>query len=59
MRYQSRRPDDAAHRLRIWELAAARGRFGYLRLHFLLTREEIVMNQKRFRRLYREEGLAV
>jgi putative transposase len=59
MRYRSRRPDDVAHRLRIRELAAARRRFGYRRLHFLLAREGIVMNHKRFRRLYREEGLAV
>ena len=59
MRYRSRRPDDAAHRLRIRELAAARRRFGYRRLHFLLTRGGIVMSHKRFRRLYREEGLAV
>ena len=33
MRYRSIRADDAAHRLRIRELAAARRRFGYRRLH--------------------------
>ena len=59
MRYRSLRASDAAHRLRIRELAAARRRFGYRRLHFLLKREGIQMNLKRFRRLYREEGLAV
>ena len=59
MRYRSLRAGDAAHRLRIRELAAARRRFGYRRLHFLLGKEGVVMNQKRFRRLYREEGLQV
>ena len=59
IRYRSRRPDDASVRQRIRELAAERRRFGYRRLHFLLGKEGCVMNQKRFRRLYREEGLAV
>ena len=59
VRYRSRRPDDCAVRLRIRELAQARRRFGYRRLHFLLKREGLAMNQKRFRRLYREEGLQV
>jgi len=57
MRYRSRRGCDAAVRLRIRELAAQRRRFGYRRLHLLLTREGYRMNQKRFRRLYREEKL--
>jgi putative transposase len=59
VRYRSLRPDDGAVRLRILELAQARRRFGYRRLHFLLKREGLAMNQKRFRRLYREEGLQV
>ena len=59
MRYRSRRGCDAAVRLRIRELAAHRRRFGYRRLHVLLTREGHRMNQKRFRRLYREEKLQV
>lgn len=59
IRYRSRRPDDASVRHRIRELAAIRRRFGYRRLHFLLGKEGLTMNQKRFRRLYREEGLAV
>ncbi|NJO33617.1 MAG: IS3 family transposase [Rhodospirillales bacterium] len=59
MRYRSRRAGDAAERLRIRELAAQRRRFGYRRLHLLLTREGCHMNQKRFRRLYREEKLQV
>jgi len=59
VRYRSLRPDNGAIRLRIRELAALRRRFGYRRLHFLLKREGTIMNQKRFRRLYREEGLQV
>jgi putative transposase len=38
MRYRGRRAGDAAVRLRIRELAAQRRRFGYRRLHVLLTR---------------------
>jgi len=59
VRYRSRRPDDEGVRNRIRELAAERRRFGYRRLHFLLMKEGLAMNQKRFRRLYREEGLQV
>ena len=59
MRYRSRRDCDAAVRLCIRELAAQRRRFGYRRLHVLLTREGHHMNHKRFRRLYREEKLQV
>jgi len=59
IRYSSRRSDDTAVRAAIRELAAERRRFGYRRLHFLLAKEGVHMNQKRFRRLYREEGLAV
>ncbi len=57
VRYRSLRGDDDAIRLRIRELAQIRRRFGYRRLHFLLKKEGLAMNQKRFRRLYREEGL--
>lgn len=59
IRYRSRRPDDAVVRQRIRELASERRRFGYRRLHLLLKKEGVVMNQKRFRRLYRAEGLQV
>jgi len=59
VRYRSRRPDDAAARARLRELASVRRRFGYRRLHILLTREGIVMNHKKLRRLYREERLQV
>ena len=59
VRYRSRRSDDSEIRARIRDLAARRRRFGYRRLHFLLSREGCHMNQKRFRRIYREEGLQV
>lgn len=59
VRYRSRRPDDAAIRTRLRELSAERRRFGYRRLHVLLAREGIQMNQKKLRRLYAEEKLQV
>ncbi len=59
IRYRGTRPDDAAVRARLRELAAIRRRFGYRRLHILLTREGIIMNHKKLRRLYREERLQV
>lgn len=59
MRYRSIRPDDAALRTRLRELAAERRRFGYRRLHILMRREGFVMNHKKLRRLYREERLMV
>ena len=45
--------------MRLRELAQARPRFGYLRLHVMLRREGWVVNRKRVRRIYREEGLTV
>jgi hypothetical protein len=39
IRYRSTRPDDAAIRTRLLELASQRRRFGYRRLHILLSRE--------------------
>jgi putative transposase len=59
VRYRGRRPDDAAVRVRLRELAAIRRRFGYRRLLVLMRREGLVMNHKKFRRLYREERLQV
>jgi putative transposase len=55
-RHRSRRPDDAVFRERLRELAGLRRRFGYRRLHWPLKSEGIVMNHKKLRRLYREEG---
>jgi putative transposase len=59
VRYRSRRPDDSLFRVRLRELAAARRRFGYRRLHILLRREGLHMNRKKLRRLYAEERLQV
>ena len=59
VRYRSRRGDDGAIRERMRGLAAERRRFGYRRLHWLLGREGVVINHKKFRRLYREERLHV
>ena len=54
---KSRARDQSALRLRIRELAHARPRFGYQRIHVLLRREGWQVNKKRIRRLYRLEGL--
>ncbi len=59
VRYRSIKPDDAAIRERLRALSAERRRFGYRRLHVMLSREGLHMNQKKLRRLYREEGLQV
>ena len=59
VRYRSIRSDDAAIRERLRALSSERRRFGYRRLHIMLAREGIRMNQKKLRRLYREEGLQV
>src|SRR5215204_4256180 len=60
LRYRSRpRPEEESLRRRLRELAAARPRFGYRRLHVMLRREGVIINHKRIERLYREEALAV
>jgi len=59
VRYRSTRPDDAGLRKAMREVAAERRRFGYRRIHIMLERQGIRMNQKKLRRLYREEGLQV
>ncbi|WP_366658514.1 IS3 family transposase [Fodinicurvata sp. EGI_FJ10296] len=58
-RYRSKRPDDGGLRARLKELANARRRFGYRRLHILLRREGMRVNHKRLFRIYREERLTV
>ena len=55
--YGSVRPDQASLRKRIREIAEARVRFGYRRIHVLLCREGWRVNEKRIYRLYREERL--
>jgi len=59
VRYRGQRADDAIVRTRLRELAAIRRRFGYHRLLVLMRREGLIMNHKKFRRLYREERLQV
>jgi transposase InsO family protein len=46
-------------RIRIRDLAQARVRYGYRRLHVLLLREGWRVNHKRVYRLYKEEGLSL
>jgi putative transposase len=58
--YRPVRPGrDAPLRARLRDLAGARPRFGYKRLHLLLCREGYRVNHKRVYRLYREERLLV
>jgi len=58
-RYKSRRDPQTELRMRLKELAAARVRYGYRRLHVLLRREGWMVNAKRVYRLYSEEGLSI
>jgi len=48
-----------ALRIRLKDLAAARVRYGYRRLHILLRREGWQVNVKRVYRLYKQEGLSL
>ena len=59
VRYKSIRPDDGDLREAMKKVAGERRRFGYRRIHIMLQRQGIVMNQKKLRRLYREERLQV
>ncbi|PIP84770.1 MAG: hypothetical protein COR54_02215 [Elusimicrobia bacterium CG22_combo_CG10-13_8_21_14_all_63_91] len=45
--------------MRIRDIANARPRFGYLRIHLMLRREGWKINRKRVHRLYKLEGLQV
>lgn len=56
---RERVPDHPQIRVRMRAIAAERRRFGYRRIGLLLEREGIVMNHKKLRRLYCEEGLSV
>ncbi len=58
-RRKSKRSKDTELRARMKELASERRRFGYRRLHILLTREGWEVNWKKVYRLYREERLTV
>jgi putative transposase len=57
--YQGRRDNQDALRMRLRELACARVRYGYRRLHVLLRREDWPINLKRVYRLYRLESLTL
>ena len=57
--YRHRRDPQTELRLRLKDLAAARVRYGYERLHTLLRREGWHINHKRVYRLYHEEGLSL
>ena len=52
-RYASVADEQVALRMRLKDLAAVRGSYGYRRLHVLLQREGWRVNQKRVYRLYR------
>ena len=59
--YYTPRPryDDAALTARMKELAHDRPRWGYMKLHVILKREGLVINIKRTKRIYHEEGLSL
>jgi putative transposase len=58
-RCRSRRDPQVELRIRLRDLAAARVRYGYRRLHVLLRREGWPVNHKRTWRLHSEEGLSI
>lgn len=57
-RYQ-RKVDDPSLIEKIKLLAERRRRFGYRRLHTLLKREGTFMNEKKFKRIYKEQNLSL
>jgi putative transposase len=57
--YKSKADPQTALRIRLRDLANARIRYGYRRLHVLLRREGWKINAKRVYRLYVEEGLGL
>ena len=59
VRYRSVRADDTDLRQAMKAVAAERRRFGYRRVHVMLERQGWQVNQKKLRRLYREEKLQV
>lgn len=59
IRYEFARQDDPLLRERLKDLAKARRRFGYRRLHMFLRREGRQVNYERLFRIYREERLHV
>lgn len=59
VRYRRRRPDGRDLREVMCGAAEAHRRFGYRRMHAILRRDGHVLNRKRTRRLYCEDGLSV
>jgi putative transposase len=55
--YKSRRPGQAYFEHRIKEIWQTRVRYGYRRVHVMLRRDGLQINQKKTRRIYRELGL--
>lgn len=58
-RYSLYRRDDPDVIARIKKLAGQRRKFGYRRLFNMLRREGVFMNEKRFRRIYKEQKLSL
>ena len=58
-RYEARRPDDEALKVRLTALAGQKRQYGYRRLHVLLCRKGWIINWKRSYRVYCEAGLTV
>ena len=58
-RYESRRRDETALKMRIKEITDTRVHYGYRRVHVMLRREGHADNVKRVYRLYRAEGLSL
>jgi putative transposase len=58
-RYIGQRSDDPKFVARLRELASHKRRYGYRRLFILLKREGFKMNEKKFRRIYREQCLSL
>jgi putative transposase len=56
---RTRVPDEALLRERLRALACKHPRYGYRRIHVLLTRDGWCCNRKRIQRLWRDEGLHV
>jgi len=56
-RYIAKRDDNIPLRMRILDIASARVRYGYKRIHVLLLREGWKVNHKAVYRIYRQEGL--
>ncbi len=59
VRYRAKRSVDVLLRQRLRELSFERKRFGYRRLHILLSREGVEVNHKKLWRIYKEMGLSV